>query len=75
MPFISNQSLDRLNDTIETQKAEIVFLKERNHKLGNKYHELEKRHQEILLQLGIVGYQPEVKPAVPERVVLKKLRT
>jgi len=60
---------------LESKASELKATVENHTKLSKQYRMLEKQHQALVLELGLHDLVIEVKPASPERTVLKKKKS
>ena len=70
MRILSEASFAALVDA----KSDLLSEHERNARLTKAYRILERRHQELLLLIGLKGMTVEMKPAVPAQPARQVLR-
>ena len=73
MRFLSEASFAALQNA----ESDLLLERERNQRLTKAYRILERRHQELLLLIGLKGLAVEIKPAIPAqpaRMILKNIK-
>jgi hypothetical protein len=69
MPFLSDKSYNQLKKDVTDTQTELI-------EVTRKYRNSQRRYQELLLKLGLMGIKVEIKPEVtiPAHMLVKRLK-